>query len=132
MSQLQIRNDLLQGVIDIAPVPIVYENSSYDPTALPAFISFSFFPVTSETLAKPLVAPVNELGFIQLSVFIQLNSETYDNQQLEIIDTLKTTFYHGAIFGSAQILEVTVNGGQISDGWFKRDLTVNYMSYQER
>jgi hypothetical protein len=136
MSQITIRNALLgQAITTLTPLigdKLAYENNDFDPDGLDAWASFHFIPATSETMGKTAASSDDERGFMQLSVYIKTNALTYDNQQLEIIDAIKKDFYYGVIIGEVNILEVTTNNGYTSESWFKRDLTINYSSYQSR
>tara|TARA_R110002020_G_scaffold58268_1_gene159736 strand:+ start:16 stop:429 length:414 start_codon:yes stop_codon:yes gene_type:complete len=136
MSQLQIRNTLLtQVVATLTPLVgdnIAFENKDFDTTGVDTWCSTHFNPVTSDSLGKGVLSCDDERGFMQVSVFVKLNSDDYDNQQLTIMDELKKSFYNGAIMDSIVILEVTINNGFIVDSYYKRDLTINYTSYQQR
>ena len=136
MSQLSIRDALLsQSITTLTPLigsNLVYENKNFNPEGLDAWASFHFVPATSETMGKTASSSDDERGFIQLSIYIKANALTFDNQQLSIIDSIKKDFYYGAIIGETSILEVTLNNGYTVESWFKRDLTINYTSYQSR
>ena len=136
MSQLQIRNDLLsQAITTLTPLVgdnIAYENKKFDPTGLSAWASFHFVPATSESMGKSRASSDDERGFIQLSIYVKANAPDYDNQLLSIVDSVKTDFYYGVIIGSTNVLEVTTNNGFTVESWFKKDITINYSSYQSR
>lgn len=136
MSQLAIRNTLLSQVkITLTPLigsNLAYENSDFNSEGLDSWCSFHFVPVTSESMGKSSASGDDERGFIQISVYIKTNALTYDNQQLTIIDGIKSDFHYGASFGDVDILEVTLNNGYTVESWFKRDLTINYSSFQSR
>ena len=57
MSQLVIRNTLLEQLISIATVPVCYENKSFNPDGLDAYLEFSFHPVLSESAGKTKACP---------------------------------------------------------------------------
>jgi len=133
MSQLTIRNTLLQALIDNADgVTIAYENQTFNPEGLDKFMSQFFIPATSESLGKTIESSDDERGIYQVSVFIKAGAPNYDNDQYEIIDNLKAVFYAGATFGEVDIIEVTLNNGSSDGAWFKRDLSISYSSYQGR
>ena len=136
MSQLQIRNDLLsQAITTLTPLVgdnIAYENKEFDPKGLSAWASFHFVPATSESTGKSRASSDDERGFIQLSIYVKANAPDYDNQLLSIVDSVKTDFYYGVIIGSTNVLEVTTNNGFTVESWFKKDITINYSSYQSR
>ena len=132
MSQLSIRNALLQAVIDNATVPIAQENSGFKPIGLDSYISVHFIPATTEPMGKTQSSSDEERGIFQISVFVKSNADDYDNEQLQIIDDFKNTFYNTATIGGVFINEVTVNGGFPVESWYKRDISVNYMSFETR
>lgn len=136
MSQLTIRNDLLsQAITTLTPLVgdnIAYENKKFDPAGLSAWASFHFVPATSESMGKSRASSDDERGFIQLSIYVKANAPDYDNQLLSIVDSVKTDFYYGVIIGSTNVLEVTTNNGFTVESWFKKDITINYSSYQSR
>lgn len=136
MSQLQIRNTLLtQVVATLTPLVgdnIAFENRDFDTTGVDAWCSTHFNPATSESCGKSSVSSDEERGFMQVSVFVKLNADDYDNQQLTIIDELKKDFYFGVTIGNVDVHEVTLNNGFIVDAYYKRDITINYSSFQGR
>jgi len=136
MSQLAIRNSLLTQVIATVNarlgLQLAYENKDFDTNGLGAWCSFHFNPATSESMGKTLTFVDDERGFIQVSVYVKLNAPDYDNQQLTIIDELKKDFYYGVTLDNVNILEVTLNNGFIVQSYYKRDLTINYTSFQDR
>jgi hypothetical protein len=136
MSQLQIRNDLLAQAISTIKtglgLDLAYENKDFNPDGLDAWCSFHFVPATSESLGKGGSSCDDERGFIQISAHVKTNALDYDNHQLAIIDEVKKSFYNSATIGSTTILEVTTNNGYIVDSFYRRDITINYTSYQQR
>ena len=132
MNLLDVRNALVQAVIDNATVQIAYENSGFDPVGLDAFISTHFMPATSEAMGKLQDSNDDERGVFQISVFVKSNADDYDNQQWAIILGFKSIFFNSAVIGDVDILEVTTNGGYAVESWYKRDISVNYMSFTDR
>lgn len=136
MSQLTIRNDLFTGAVNVL-TPLVgdniaFENKDFDPEDLTAWCSLHFVPATSDSMGKGVLSSDDERGFMQVSIYVKSNSKDYDNEQLAIIDELKTAFYNGAIMGNTVIQEVTTNNGYTVESWFKKDMTINYTSYVKR
>ena len=136
MSQLSIRNTLLTQVIATVTtglgLQLSYENSDFDPEWLDEYCSFHFRPATSDPMGKSVASSDEEIGFIQISVYVKLNASDYDSGQLAIIDAIKKDFYFGVKLGDVNEQGVTTNNGTITQGYFKRDVTVNYSSYQGR
>ena len=136
MSQLAIRNSLLNQVVtSLTPLVgsnLAFENKDFDTKGLTAWCAFHFNPATSESGGKTLAFMDEERGFVQVSMYVKLNAPDYDNEQLTIIDELKKDFYFGVTIDDVNILEVTLNNGFIVEAWYKRDLTINYTSFQDR
>ena len=134
MSQLSIRNALLQAVIDNTSLQVVYENSGFDPVGLDSFVSVHFIPATSEPMGKTQASSDEERGIFQISVFIKMNPDDdgSDTEQLQIIDDFKTVFFYSAQFSGVNINEVTVNNGFPVESWYKRDISINYMAFSTR
>jgi len=134
MSQLDIRNSLLNKVIEVVVtdlgLPLAYENKDFDPSGLDAWCDFSFIPATSATTGKTQASSDEEMGFIQVSVYVK--PDAYDNQQFTVIDAIKRIFYFGVTIDDVNILDAVPNNGFMSGAWFKRDLTINYSSFQGR
>ena len=133
MSNVDLRNDLIAGVISALPtMAIAYENQDFDADAVSEFVSVHYMPSTVEGLGKTSGSVDEWRGVFQVSIFIKLNSGTFDNRQLEIADELKSVFFTHAELGAAYIESAELNQGASESGWFKRDLSINYISYQTR
>jgi hypothetical protein len=132
MNQLDIRNALLQAVIDNKTVPLANENSGFKPIGLDSYISTHFIPATSEPMGKLQASNDDDRGIFQISVFVKLNADDYDNEQIQIIDAFKTVFFNSAVIGGVFINEVTTNGGYPVESWYKRDISINYMAFTTR
>ena len=132
MNLLDVRNALVQAVIDNATVPIAYENSGFDPSALDAWVDIQFIPATSEAMGKQQDSNDDERGVFQISVFVKSNADDYDNQQWAIILGFKSIFFNSAVIGDVEIKEVTTNGGYPVESWYKRDISINYIAFTTR
>jgi len=138
MSHINIRNELSTALEGAVSVPIAYENYEFDSNNNEAFVAQFYLPQTSEGMGKTFASSDDERGAFQISVFIQVNAldgsgePIFDTLQLEIIDDIKTVFYTNAFIGEVYIDSVEVGAGSIENGWYKRDATVNWISYQTR
>ena len=69
-------------------------------------------------------------------MFVPLNSDNYDNVQLQAIDELKSAFsYNTELVYNDQIVSVLdseTNAGVESESWFQRDLTINFLTFTNR
>lgn len=133
MSSITLRNSLIDGVKSVVNVDnIAFENAKFEPKNLDHFVAVFYMPATVEPLGKSKPSRDDWRGVFQVSIFVKLNAIDYDNQQLQIADDLKSTFFIGAQIGDAFIESAELNQGGTEDGWFKRDLSINYTSYQAR
>jgi len=137
MSYLDTRQALIQRLIatpiaGITADDILYENSKFDPTGKSKFVAGYFIPSTSETTGKELAAPQEQRGTFQVSVYILLAGGSYDIEQLQMVDDILSGFQYSSstVYNSQtiQILESTVNSGSENEAWFKRDVSINYLT----
>jgi len=131
MSQLTIRNSLSDALGTLG-IDTAYENAGFKPDGLPEFFAQYFDPVDSISCGKTKASSDNETGIFRVSVFIPNNSATFDNRQLELIALIKTVFYNGAIINDVNITQVTIDSTTIDGGFFRRDVNINYFSFDAR
>ena len=137
MSYFDTRQALIQRLINtsitgITAADISYENSDFDPKGKSKFISGYFIPATSETTGKELAAIQERRGIFQISVYVKLDSGQSDTAQLQMIDDILSGFAYGSVEvyngQTINILESTVNSGSENEAWFKRDISINYLT----
>ena len=137
MSYFDTRQALIQRLINtsitgITAADISYENSDFDPNGKSKFIAGYFIPATSETTGKELAAIQERRGIFQISVYVKLDSGQSDTAQLQMIDDILSGFAYCSVEGykgqTINILESTVNSGSENEAWFKRDVSINYLT----
>jgi hypothetical protein len=137
MSYLDTRQALIQKLVGtsitgITSADISYENSGFNPKGKSKFIAGYFIPATSETTGKELAAIQERRGIFQISVYVKLDGGQSDITQLEIVDSILSGFVYGseAVYNgqTISILESTVNSGSENESWFKRDVSINYLT----
>lgn len=137
MSYLDTRQALIQKLINtsitgITSNDISYENSDFNPKGKSKFIAGYFIPATSETTGKEIAAIQEKRGIFQVSVYVKLNGGNYDITQLQIVDDILSGFVYGseAVYNgqTISILESAVNSGSENESWFKRDVSINYLT----
>lgn len=137
MSYFDTRQALIQRLINtsitgITAADISYENSDFDPKGKSKFIAGYFIPATSETTGKELAAIQERRGIFQISVYVKLDSGQSDTAQLQMIDDILSGFAYGSaeVYNgqTINILESTVNSGSENEAWFKRDVSINYLT----
>ena len=137
MSYFDTRQALIQRLINtsitgITAADISYENSDFDPKGKSKFIAGYFIPATSETTGKELAAIQERRGIFQISVYVKLDSGKSDTAQLQMIDDILSGFAYGSaeVYNgqTINILESTVNSGSENEAWFKRDVSITYLT----
>jgi len=137
MSYFDTRQALIQRLINtsitgITAADISYENSDFDPKGKSKFIAGYFIPATSETTGKEIAAIQERRGIFQVSVYVKLDSGQSDTAQLQMIDDILSGFAYGSaeVYNgqTINILESTVNSGSENEAWFKRDISINYLT----
>ena len=137
MSYFDTRQALIQRLINtsitgITAADISYENSDFDPKGKSKFIAGYFIPATSETTGKEIAAIQERRGIFQVSVYVKLDSGQSDTAQLQMIDDILSGFAYGSVEvyngQTINILESTVNSGSENEAWFKRDVSITYLT----
>ena len=141
MSYLKTKQALLTQLLatpitGLTGADIAFENKDFNPKGKALWLACYFIPATSDSLGKTLASSDEQRGIFQVSVFVAMNSDAYDNAQLTAIDEIlsgfrysTSTVYNGT---TVDILESTVNNGTENESWFKRDISINYLTFNER
>lgn len=136
MSYLKTKNALIQQLLTVVDAgDVAFENKAFDPKGKDFYYACYFVPVLAESTGKTLNSSDEQRGFFQVSVFVKSNVN-YDIIQLEKADLISSAFrdttnieFDGQ---RVEILESTLNAGFIDEPWFKRDLTINYLTFTTR
>lgn len=135
-KQALITKLLSANITGITVDDIAFENKNFDPKNKSKWISCYFIPASTESTGKTLASGDEQRGIFQVSVYVQLNSDDYDNTQLEIIDAILSEFQYSTntVYNNqhVDILESTVNAGFENESWFKRDISINYLTFSIR
>ena len=132
MSDKQIRDTILEALESFAEIPIAYENATFNADGLAAYYGFTFDPVEDVSLGKTANDSDDAIGFCSINVYVRKDADDYDNQQLELIDKLKSVFYSSANLDGVYITSNNSSSTRFDGGWCIRTLTVNYSSYVTR
>lgn len=115
---------------------LAIENQDFDPSGKSVWLSCYFIPATSGIMGKTSTSRNEDRGIFQVSVFVALNSNDYDNTQLQTIDSVLSAFQYNSFTvyndQKVSILDSTVNNGTENESWFKRDLSINYLTFSIR
>ena len=141
MSYYNTKQALLSKLLgasipNITNSDIMFENKDFDPAGKSLWLACYFIPATTEILGKTFVSGDEQRGVWQISVFVSLNNNDYDTAQLQTIDAIKSVFYYNSstVYNTQKvdILESTLNNGTENESWFKRDLSINYLTFSTR
>ncbi len=141
MSYLDTKQALIQQLLTVSSAEftaddIAYENNTFDPLTKSTFLDTFFIPATSEAITKDGDTAYDDRGIFQISVFVKFNSGDYDNKQLQIVDDILRVFKsNSSIVYNNQVVDIldsTVNNGLSSESWFKRDISINYLTFSKR
>lgn len=137
MSYFDTKQAFLQQLQTVVSVDdIAFENRDFDPANKTLWYGAYFIPATTEALGKTTSDCDDQRGIFQVSVFVPLNNSNYDNIQLQAIDTVLSAFkYNQEIMYNTQtvyISDSTVNNGFENESWFKRDVSIEYMTFSQR
>ena len=123
-------------ILNISSGDIAFENQDFDPSNKSIWISCYFIPATSDIMGKNSAAKNEDRGVFQISVFSSINNKDYDNAQLQTIDSVLSAFqYNSSSVYNGQnvdILDSTVNNGIENESWFKRDISISYLTFSSR
>ena len=135
-KQALVTQLLSASIPSITASDISFENESFDPLGKSLWLGCYFIPATSEMLGKTPTSSNEDRGIFQISVFTALNDGSYDNTQLQTIDSILSVFqYNSSTVYNTQkvyILDSTVNSGTQNESWFKRDISINYLTFSTR
>lgn len=141
MSYLDTRQALMTQLSN-ANIPgvsiedIAIEGDFFDPSGKDLWLAAYFIPASSEIMGKTPASGNDDRGTFQVSVFIPLNSGMYDTRQLQTIDSVLSAFQYNSstVYNgqTVQILESSVNNGLENESWFKRDISINYLTFSNR
>jgi len=141
MSYLDTKQALITKLIatsitGITSADIAFENNDFDPTGKSKYIAAYFIPATSDSMGKTINSGDDHRGIFQVTVFIKLNNGNYDNDQLQIIDDILAGFIYNdkAVYNgkTVHIKDSNVNSGSENESWFKRDISINYLTFTSR
>lgn len=115
---------------------VAFENHKFDPSNKPLWLAAYFIPASSEMMGKSISDMDEQRGIFQVSVFVAINDNEFDNTQLQAIDEILSKFrYNTSLVYNTQtvdILNSDVNSGSESEAWYQRDISINYLTFSNR
>jgi len=135
-KQALITQLLGASIPNITSSDIAFENKDFDPANKSLWLACYFIPATADSMGKTSASSDEQRGVFQVSVFTSLNNNDYDNAQLQTIDSVLSAFQYNSstVYNNQKvdILESTVNNGTENESWFKRDISINYLTFSTR
>lgn len=141
MSILDTKQALIQQLLTVTSSlfdsnDVAHENANFNPEDKSAWVQPFFIPASTDMMGKTSDSGDEQRGIFQVSVFVKLNSGNYDNDQLQIVDDILSAFKYNTamVYNNQQVdvLSSTVNTGASNDAWFKRDISINYLTFSTR
>ena len=138
MSYLNTKQALINLLLDtnIPNDNMEFENKSFNPFSKDFYISVSLLPASTEMMGKTTESGDEQRGIFQISVYIKRDVDSYDNDQLGYIDDILSVFkYNTKTEFESQVVSILsseVSAGLYNDSWFKRDVSINYLTFSKR
>jgi len=141
MSYYKTKQALITQFINGLPsglttADVAFENKDFNPKNKSLWLACYFMPATTDMMGKSTTSSDEQRGVFQVSVFTSLNNDDYDNVQLQTVDSILSAFQYNSstVYNTQQVdvLESTVNNGTENESWFKRDISINYLTFSTR
>lgn len=141
MGYLDTKQALVAHLVNNTPsgltgADIAFENRKFNPANKDLWLAAYFIPASTEAMGKSYASSDEQRGIFQVSVFIKLNNDDFDNAQMQAIDEIVTAFRYNTnlVYNNqvVNILESTVNVGAESEAWYQRDISINYLTFTNR
>jgi hypothetical protein len=137
MSYLNTKHALVTQLLTVVNQSDVdLGNKNFDPQGKESWYAVYLNSSTSESTGKTLDSSEQRFGFFQVSVFTSQNMSNWDNLLLEKVDLVQSAFkntssvsYGGQV---VDILETDVTDPRKDDSWYRKDMTINYLTFSER
>ena len=137
MSYLDTRNALVTQLLTVvSAADLALSNDKFDPAGKSLWYDAFLIPATTDMMGKSIQSGDEQRGIFQVSVFIPINDGNSDMVQLQAIDSVLSGFlYNNRLVYNGQqvdVLSSDVNTGLENESWFKRDISINYLTFSER
>ena len=136
MSDLNLKLALINQLLTVVSEDdCAFENKNFDASNKALWYSVFIIPATEESTGKQFNADQTKRGLIQISVNIPLDLSTYESTLYSGIELVRSAFrfnqqldYNGQLI---TISESSVNNGIESGAWYKRDISINYLTTEK-
>jgi len=141
MSYLNTKQALISHLLSNLPTgvtadDVAFENLPINPSGKTLWLAAYFIPALSEATGKTSASNYEQRGIFQISVYVPVAGDNFDNDQLTAIDELQQAFnYGGKLLYNTQEVEIlnnTVNSAVNAEAWYKRDISIEYLTFTTR
>ena len=117
---------------------VAYENQlpQFNPAGKSLWLSTSFIEASSESTGQSPLNGNEQRGFFQIDIYVPVASKDYDNKLLTIVDELSSAFKYGStIVYNAQKVDILDSASPTSftsESWYKRIISINYLTFSNK
>lgn len=135
MSQLKIRNALINQLVTGVSYEVALENSQFKPKG-DTYLAAFFIPVQEQILAKTAPTPDWSTGFMQVDVYAKTEKGAMDLDNLSVIDEVSALFRNGDTITldgiGVYIRDKNLIGGGYDGGFYTSSIRVYYSAFASR
>ena len=137
MSYFNTKQALITQLLTVVDeADVVFENKKESSENKSLWFEAFLIPGPSAMMGKSSASSDEQRGIFQVTVYVKVNSNEYDNVQLQAIDTVLSGFTYNTtavhLNQNVDILESEVNEGSVFESWYKREISINYLTFSER
>lgn len=141
MSHYKTKQALITHLLNNLPSgvtsdDVAFENREFNPKGKNLWLSAYYMPATTEAMNKSNSSSNEDRGWLQVSVFVKLNSANFDNSLLYVIDHIKTAFKYNTILvyngQSVATLDSNITVSNESEGFHQRNITIDFLTFSEK
>jgi hypothetical protein len=143
MSRLDTKQAFIDRLLNNLPSgvtadDVAFENQkpTFNPKGKNLWLDTHWQEASSGSLGKTQASGDEQRGFFQIDINTPLTNSNFDNELLGAIDELASAFRYGStIVYNAQkvdILESTSPNSAENGAWYRRFITINYLTFSTR
>jgi hypothetical protein len=143
MSRLNTKQAFITHLLANLPTgvtadDVAFENQkpTFDPAGKSIWLDTHYQEASSESTGKTSASANEQRGFFQIDVNVSLIDSDYDNKLLLAIDEISSAFSYGTVITyntqSIDILESTSPNSAENGAWYRRFITINYLTFSNK
>lgn len=143
MSRLDTKQAFITHLLANLPTGIsagdvAFENQKppFDPKGKNLWLDTHWQEATSDPTGKTSASSNIQRGFFQIDINTPLTNSSYDNELLGAVDELSIAFSYGTTIvyntQSVDLLEGTTSNASENGAWYRRFITINYLTFSNR